>query len=68
VGVSLYEPRSLKKALDFLARTIHRYPYKEAFGTAAYPLRQINRALTDTAERRVARAAIRPWDEERSTP
>ncbi|MBE3559808.1 MAG: zinc-binding dehydrogenase, partial [Ktedonobacteraceae bacterium] len=67
LGVSLYEPRSLKKALDFLARTIDRYPYKEAFGAAAYPLSQINRALVDTAERRVARAAIRPWDEERST-
>lgn len=66
MGVSLYEPRSLKKAVDFLAKTIDKYPYKEAFGTAPYPLGQVNQALADTVERRVARASIWPWAEERS--
>src|SRR5713226_8743809 len=67
MGVSLYEPRSLKKAVDFLAKTIDTYPYKEAFGTAPYTLAQVNQALADTAERRVARASILPWGKERST-
>jgi hypothetical protein len=37
------------------------YHHTEAFGTALYPLSQVDQALNDEAERRVARASLHPW-------
>jgi len=66
IGVSLYTPFTLKKALDFLARCRHRYPFARV-ASRVFPLDEINAAFAaadafgqdKTAPTRVA---IRPHD------
>ena len=45
LGVSLYPPIILKRALDFLVRAKDRYPLAEL--PTKYPLEQINQAFAD---------------------
>jgi len=59
VGVFLYEPHSLKKALEFLSSTKGKYPFEEIY-SRSYPLSQINKAFEDQEKGLVARAAIVP--------
>ncbi len=61
IGVATYPPHYLKKALDFLALHIDRYPYMELCD-AKYPLSKAAEAL-DTSERReITRAALLPQE------
>lgn len=46
LGVSLYPPYTLKRALDFLLRTLHRYPYDLLYAQA-YPLERISEAFVE---------------------
>lgn len=48
VGVSLYPPRALKRALDFLCRTRTRYPL-ERIANRTFPLEQIDAAFAAAA-------------------
>ncbi len=61
IGISLYPPFALQRAVDFLARTSHRYPYDAL--TQASPLADITRVFEDSqkpahADRPVTRAAL----------
>lgn len=57
--VDRYEPRYLKKALDFLEATIDVLPY-ETLADVPFGLDQLEIALNESAERRVTRASIIP--------
>jgi len=62
IGVSLYPPEVLARALDFLARTRDRYPF-EALASHEYPLARITDAFRDADphkqdKSRLTRAAI----------
>ena len=59
VGVFLYEPSTLKKALDFLSSTKDKYHFEEIC-SRSYPLSEINKAFEDQENGLVARAAILP--------
>jgi threonine dehydrogenase-like Zn-dependent dehydrogenase len=60
IGVSLYEPWALERAVHFLADAAGRYPF-DALATVPYPLAKLEQALADAAERKVQRPSIRPW-------
>ncbi|WP_396885438.1 zinc-binding dehydrogenase [Mycobacterium sp. SMC-8] len=59
VGVSLYEPSVLSRALDFLERYQHRLPF-ERLAAACYSLDDINAAFSAAADKRDVRASIVP--------
>jgi threonine dehydrogenase-like Zn-dependent dehydrogenase len=64
LGVSLYPPYILDRALDFLLRTQDRYPFAELV-SHRYPLARIDAAFEESdvfarADRPVTRAAILP--------
>lgn len=57
IGVSLYEPTALSKALAFLAAHQHTLPL-DRMVTTAFPLEEINEAFAAADQRRVVRASI----------
>lgn len=57
IPVVRYQPWYLKKALDFLANTIDRYPFAEILD-CTYRLDDVMRALDESFERKVTRASI----------
>jgi threonine dehydrogenase-like Zn-dependent dehydrogenase len=57
IGTIRYHPWYLKRALDFLVATRGRVPF-EALLDAEYPLRDVDKALQDSDERRVTRASL----------
>ena len=63
--MTLYPADVLQRALDFIARTQHRYPFA-ALTSHHYGLDDVDRAFADgdvftgDAERAVTRAAVRP--------
>jgi len=57
VAVITYGRDTLKKALDFLSRTRHRYPFDKIL-SRAYPLEEINQAFEDQDQGLVSRSAI----------
>ena len=57
IGVSLYEPDVLSRALTFLEQWQDRIPLSR-LGAATYPLDQINEAFTAAESRRDVRASI----------
>jgi threonine dehydrogenase-like Zn-dependent dehydrogenase len=57
IGVIRYHPWYLKRALDFLVATRGRFPF-EALLDAEYPLRDVERALQDSDQRKVTRASL----------
>ncbi|ADG06010.1 zinc-binding dehydrogenase [Kyrpidia tusciae] len=57
IGVSLYEPRYLKKALDFLVMTRNAFPYNELVART-FPLSEINEAFRLAEAKQVNRASI----------
>jgi putative phosphonate catabolism associated alcohol dehydrogenase len=59
VGVSLYDPAVLSRALDFLADYQHKLPF-ELLAAACYPLDDINEAFAAADGRRDVRASIVP--------
>jgi D-arabinose 1-dehydrogenase-like Zn-dependent alcohol dehydrogenase len=59
VGVFLYEPHTLKKALEFLSSTKDKYHFEEIY-SRSYPLSEINKAFEDQENGLVTRAAIVP--------
>lgn len=59
IPVIRYEPWYLADALRFLERARERFPFEEILD-ALYPLEEIERALDDSAERKVTRAGIAP--------
>ncbi len=58
-GIHNYHPRHLGQAIQFLDRHAARYPCAELVG-AAFPLFQINDAVTAAASGRFVRVAIKP--------
>ncbi|WP_291054228.1 zinc-binding dehydrogenase [Herbiconiux sp.] len=56
-GVLRYDPWYLNRALDFLVRTQHRYPF-EALTADAHPFDDIGAAIAAGESRSVARASI----------
>ncbi len=59
VGVSLYDPAVLSRALTFLAEHQHRLPF-ERLAAACYSLDQINEAFAAAEGKRDVRASIVP--------
>ena len=59
IGAATYPPHYLKKALDFLARHIDQYPYREMCD-ATFPLAKAAEALDKSDRREVTRAALLP--------
>lgn len=59
VGVFLYEPQTLKKALDFLSRAKDKYPFHKIL-SRSYPLEDINKAFEDQEKGLVSRATLIP--------
>lgn len=59
VGVSLYDPAVLSRALAFLEEYQHRLPF-ERLATACYSLDDINEAFAAAEDRRDVRASIVP--------
>jgi len=59
VGVSLYEPAVLSRALTFLDQYQHRFPF-ERLATQPYSLDDINNAFAAADSRRDVRASIAP--------
>lgn len=59
VGVSLYDPSVLSRALDFLAEHQHTLPF-DRLATTAYSLDDINTAFAAAADKRDVRASIVP--------
>ena len=59
-GMLQYEPRHLKQAVDFAARTLSRYPYSKQMAYR-FPLADINRAFVEQNTGRIPRAALVPW-------
>jgi threonine dehydrogenase-like Zn-dependent dehydrogenase len=60
IGMLQYEPRHLKQAIDFAARTLERFPYHSLM-SYQYPLSEINRAFHEQDTGRVPRASLVPW-------
>jgi Zn-dependent alcohol dehydrogenase len=56
-GVVDYSADTLKKALDFLCRTKHKYPFDKIL-SRRYPLEDINQAFEDQDKGLVSRGAI----------
>jgi D-arabinose 1-dehydrogenase-like Zn-dependent alcohol dehydrogenase len=59
VGVMLYEPCVLKKALDFLNRAKDKYPFDKIL-SRSYHLEEINRAFEEQDKGLVTRSTIIP--------
>ena len=59
VGVMLYGPDTLKKALDFLSRAKDKYPFNKVL-SRPYDLEEINRAFEEQEKGLVTRATIIP--------
>ncbi|OBK83868.1 zinc-binding dehydrogenase [Mycolicibacter heraklionensis] len=59
VGVSLYDPAVLSRALDFLAEYQHKLPF-ERLAAACYSLDDINDAFAAAEDKRDVRASIVP--------
>jgi putative phosphonate catabolism associated alcohol dehydrogenase len=59
-GMLQYEPRHLKQAVDFAARTLSRYPYNTLMASR-FPLAEINRAFQEQNTGRIPRASLVPW-------
>lgn len=57
IAVVMYGRDTLKKALDFLARTRDRYPYDRIL-SRSYPLEEINQAFEAQDKGQVSRAAM----------
>lgn len=57
IGVSLYEPFALKKALELLSHTQGRLPFQSLLQDS-FPLSQINEALQVAVSRRANRATV----------
>ncbi len=60
LGMLYYEAEHLKQALDFVARTRHRYPYEKVL-SHVFPLDRINEAFEAADRGEVTRASIDPW-------
>jgi hypothetical protein len=58
-GVHNYRPEHLAKALSFLTRSGHRYPYRKLVGQV-FSLTEINAAISMAATERYVRVAVRP--------
>jgi D-arabinose 1-dehydrogenase-like Zn-dependent alcohol dehydrogenase len=59
VGVMLYSPNTLKKALDFLSRARDKYPFNK-ISSRPYPLEEINNAFMEQEKGLVTRSTIAP--------
>jgi len=59
IGSLRYDPWYLFKCLQFLERYSERYPYNK-FSERVYALEDVNQALEDSENHRVARPAIEP--------
>jgi D-arabinose 1-dehydrogenase-like Zn-dependent alcohol dehydrogenase len=57
IGVSLYPPQVLARALDFLARTRERYPF-DVLASHEYPLAKITDAFRDADPHKQERSKI----------
>ncbi|MBE0481101.1 MAG: zinc-binding dehydrogenase, partial [Dehalococcoidia bacterium] len=59
IGVLLYTPDTLRKALDFLVRTRNRYPFDKIL-SHSYPLEDINKAFEEQNKGHVCRSSLIP--------
>jgi alcohol dehydrogenase len=62
-GVYNYAPEDLEAALEFLSRTIARYPFEELV-SARYPLREANQAMAYAEKERPPRVALISFEEQ----
>jgi Zn-dependent alcohol dehydrogenase len=56
-GMALYTAEAMKKALDFLSRTKHKYPFDKILARD-YPLEEINKAFEQQNKGLVTRSSI----------
>lgn len=59
IGVYNYSPEDLEAALEFLSRTVDRYPFQELVGRR-FPLREVNAAVLYAESERPPRVALIP--------
>ncbi|UCC60757.1 MAG: zinc-binding dehydrogenase [Dehalococcoidia bacterium] len=57
IGVMLYPPPTLKKALDLLSRTKNKYPFDKIL-SHSYPLEEINEAFAEQDKGHICRSSI----------
>jgi D-arabinose 1-dehydrogenase-like Zn-dependent alcohol dehydrogenase len=60
IGMLQYEPRHLKQAIDFVSRTMDKYPYTNLM-SYQFPLSEINRAFEEQSTGRIPRSSLLPW-------
>jgi D-arabinose 1-dehydrogenase-like Zn-dependent alcohol dehydrogenase len=60
LGVAHYEAEHLKRTLDLMVRTLHKYPYDRIL-SHVFPLEQINEAFRQQEDGHITRGAIKPW-------
>ncbi|WP_182868608.1 zinc-binding dehydrogenase [Stieleria mannarensis] len=58
-GVHNYAPMDLRNAVDFIARSHHRYPFSELVAKT-FDLSDVNAAIDHSLEHRPIRVAVRP--------
>lgn len=57
IGLATYEPWAIPRALDFLKRTQHQYPFSQLL-SHKFPLEEINHAFELASQGKVIRASI----------
>lgn len=60
IGVSLYEPWALSRAIGFLEATRDQLPY-DALTAGPYDLHQVEEAFSDARRRIAIRPVVQPW-------
>lgn len=66
VGIHNYAPRHLDQAVDFLEKTIDKYPYEEVMGPT-YDLSDLSAAMALAVEKVYSRVLVKPSDSSRFT-
>ena len=61
LGIHNYAPRHLDQAVDFLEKTIGKYPYEEVLGPT-YDLSDLSCAMKLAIEKVYSRVLIKPED------
>jgi hypothetical protein len=59
LGIHNYAPRHLDQAVEFLAKTIHKYPYEEVMGPT-YDLSNLPSAMDVAISKKYSRVLVKP--------
>lgn len=59
IGIHNYAPRHLEQAVQFLEKTINKYPYEEIMGPT-YDLSDLSDAIQASIEKHYGRVLVKP--------